>query len=118
MSEPKAEELVFEADLDAPPEKVWRALAVPELRAAWLGEAEEAAGQVIEAREGERLVLDWPSGPLDTEVTFEIAPTEGGGTHLRIVHAVRGAASNIVAFPAPRRTVMTTASATALKWAA
>jgi uncharacterized protein YndB with AHSA1/START domain len=118
MSEPKDEELVFEADLDAPPEKVWRALAVPGLRAAWLGEVAEAASQVIETREGERLVLNWPSGPIDTEIAFEIAPSEGGGTHLRIVHAVRAEISNVIAFPATRRSVMTAASATAPKWAA
>jgi uncharacterized protein YndB with AHSA1/START domain len=118
MSEPSSnnEELVFEAYLEALPEQVWRALSVPELRAAWLGEAEEAAAEVIRSDEGERLVLDWPSGGLDTEVSFEIAPAEGGGTNLRIVHAVRRETSNVVAFP--RRSVMTAASSTALKWAA
>jgi uncharacterized protein YndB with AHSA1/START domain len=29
-------ELVFETVLDAPPEKVWRAITIPEFRARWL----------------------------------------------------------------------------------
>jgi uncharacterized protein YndB with AHSA1/START domain len=41
--------LVFEADLDAPPEKVWRAVATPEVREAWLGGPETGAAEVADA---------------------------------------------------------------------
>src|SRR5256885_10709040 len=37
-----ARELVQEYALDAPPEKVWRALSIPELRAQWLPGTEHA----------------------------------------------------------------------------
>ena len=54
---PATDDVRFECDLEAPPVKVWRALAEPDLRAAWLGEAESAACEVVEATPPERLVL-------------------------------------------------------------
>lgn len=87
--------LVFEADLDAPPEKVWRALATPELREAWLGEPEAGPAQIVRADPGERLDLAWPTHEGDSLVSFEIEDGEGGGTHLTIVH--RALAPNVVA---------------------
>jgi uncharacterized protein YndB with AHSA1/START domain len=87
MSEgrPETEELVFEADLDAPPEKVWRAVATPEIREAWLGEAETGAAEVARSEPPSRLDLVWPTREGDTLISFEIAPREGG-SHLTIVH--------------------------------
>ncbi|MFI4934144.1 MAG: SRPBCC domain-containing protein [Caulobacterales bacterium] len=120
MSEapPPGESLVFECDLADPPEKVWRAISEPDLRAAWLGEAQDR--QVIEAAPGERLTLDWPEGGLETTVTFEIEPGEAGGTHLKIVHSVCAPAQAVVAFT-PRssgRRTMTAHAANTFKWAA
>jgi uncharacterized protein YndB with AHSA1/START domain len=89
--------LVFEADLDAPPEKVWRAIATPALREAWLGEPEAGPAEVVRADPGERLDLAWPTREGDSIVSFEIADGEGGGTHLTIVH--RALAPNVVALP-------------------
>ncbi len=106
--------LVFECDLEAPPEKVWRALAEPELLAAWLmpsdmrapaqaGERfqlrpaanDDAPGgidcEVLESDPPHRLRYGWREGPrdgrgLDSTVTFILRGTAGGGTRLVIVH--------------------------------
>ena len=48
---PSPDTLTFEADLDAPPEKVWRALATPELRKAWLGEPDGGPAEIVRALE-------------------------------------------------------------------
>ena len=90
------EALVFEADLDAPPEQVWRALATPALREAWLGEPEAGPAEIVRAEPGERLDLAWPTREGDSLVSFEIEiAAGGGGTHLTIVH--RALAPNVVA---------------------
>jgi uncharacterized protein YndB with AHSA1/START domain len=88
--------LVFECDLDAPPEKVWRAIATPELREAWLGAPEAGPSEVTRSQPGERLDLVWPTREGETLVSFEIADGDGGGTHLTIVH--RALAPTVVAF--------------------
>jgi len=92
-SETEAEDkIVTECDLDDHPGKVWRALTEPELAAAWLV-PEDVDCTVIEAEPERRLRCAWRSDErdsagnrLDTVVTFELSPTEEGGTHLRIVH--------------------------------
>jgi uncharacterized protein YndB with AHSA1/START domain len=78
-------ELRFACDLEAPPEKVWRAVTEPDLRAAWLGEAEGRACEVIEADPPERLVLGWTLDEPASTVTIEIEPREGG-SRLTITH--------------------------------
>jgi uncharacterized protein YndB with AHSA1/START domain len=105
-----ADELVFECELDAPPQKVWRALTTPTYAAAWLMPG------AVEPRPGARFSLDGKAcglpGPIDCKVlaaepprklryawrekdgedaidsivTFELDPSLDGGTHLRIVH--------------------------------
>ena len=92
---PNPDLLVFEADLDAPPEKVWRALATPELREAWLGEPDAGPAEIVRADPGSRLDLAWPTREGDSLVSFEIEDAVGGGTHLTIVH--RALAPNVVA---------------------
>ncbi len=110
QSEAALDAIEFEYDLAEPPEKVWRALTVPELLAAWMmpndirpeiGNHFAFAGQdaVIECEildaEPERLLrYSWREqpgdaarrDPLDSIVTFTLARTVSGGTHLRIVH--------------------------------
>jgi uncharacterized protein YndB with AHSA1/START domain len=93
--------LVFECELDAPPEKVWRAIATPELREAWLGEPETGPSEVARSQPGERLDLIWPTREGETLVSFEIREGEGGGAHLTIVH--RALAPVVVAFHPRRR---------------
>jgi uncharacterized protein YndB with AHSA1/START domain len=90
-----ADDLVFETELDAPPEKVWRALAEPALREAWLGEG----GEVVEVRPPERLVLAWKCDDPPSRIAFELRPGEGGGAHLTIVHSP--AVAEIARLPVP-----------------
>ncbi len=97
---PSLDTLTFEADLDAPPEKVWRALATPELREAWLGEPETGSAQIVRADPGSRLDLAWPTREGESLVSFEIEDGEGGGTRLTIVH--RALAPNVVALATRR----------------
>lgn len=101
--------LAFECDLPDAPEKVWRALTVPELLAAWMmpndikpetGSRFAFAGpdtpidcEVLDAEPGRLLRYSWrersqtnDADRLDSIVTFTLARTISGGTHLRIVH--------------------------------
>lgn len=94
-SETKTDDvIVTECDLDARPEKVWRALTEPDLATRWLV-PDDVDCQVMEADPERLLRCSWKSRnderdsfgeSLDTIVTFELSPTEAGGTHLRIVH--------------------------------
>ncbi|RAZ89729.1 ATPase [Mesorhizobium hawassense] len=106
------EALSFECDLADPPEKVWRALTEPELLAAWLmpNDIKAKAGsrfafagpdapiecEVLETEPGKLLRYSWRERPgatdadrlpaFDSIVTFTLARTASGGTHLHIVH--------------------------------
>jgi uncharacterized protein YndB with AHSA1/START domain len=104
------EPIVLDYDLDAAPEKLWRALTDPALVAAWLAPNDIAANdraaevgkrfslqtapnqavdcEVIEADPARKLSYRWreADGALDSIVTFEITPQPGGGSHLRLVH--------------------------------
>lgn len=105
-----ADAIEFEYDLAEPPEKVWRALTVPELLAAWMmpnditpeiGNRFAFAGpdtpiecEILDAEPEKLLRYSWREqpgdaarqDPLDSTVTFTLARTVSGGTHLRIVH--------------------------------
>jgi uncharacterized protein YndB with AHSA1/START domain len=106
--------VVTECDLPQAPDKVWQALTVPSLLAAWLP---DAVNSEILAAEPNRLLRyrwngkeedrDEAGRTLESVVTFELTGTEAGGTHLRVVHrlvpeavAFAGAdvSSNILAF--------------------
>lgn len=104
--------LSFECELPDPPEKVWRALTVPELLAAWMmpNDIRPEAGtrfafaaadapiecEVLDAEPGKRLRYSWRERPatgeakgsmgFDSVVTFTLARTASGGTLLRIIH--------------------------------
>ncbi|MDX8439576.1 SRPBCC family protein [Mesorhizobium australafricanum] len=104
--------LSFECELPDPPEKVWRALTEPELLAAWMmpNDMKPEAGrrfafagpdapiecEVLEAEPGKLLRYSWRERPgakdagqlpcFDSIVTFTLARTASGGTHLSIVH--------------------------------
>ncbi len=86
--------IVTECDLEEGPDKVWRALTEPEIVARWLVPGDIDC-QVMEADPERLLRCSWKirnderdrlGQSLDTIVTFELSPTETGGTHLRIVH--------------------------------
>lgn len=108
-NEVAADVLEFEYDLTEPPEKVWRALTVPELLAAWMmpNDIKPQAGsnftfagpdtaiecEILDAEPERLLRYSWREQPrdasrhpLDSTVTFTLARTVSGGTHLRIVH--------------------------------
>ena len=96
------ETLVFEVDLEASPEKVWRALSVPEMREAWLGAPEAGPAEVAGAEAGQRLDLVWPTREGESLVSFEISPV-GEGAHLIITHRAPQTASVLTFRPRPRR---------------
>jgi len=95
------DEVMFEGALDAAPEKVWRALTVPELLSAWLlpadrdgdglkldGAAQQLppiACEVIEAKAPDLLRYRWQAADeAESIVTFELTRITGG-TWLRLV---------------------------------
>jgi uncharacterized protein YndB with AHSA1/START domain len=86
---PASQQLAFEYELEAPPEKVWRALTVPALRDHWLRPAQASVvAEVVEADPPARLSWRWREigRPADL-VTFTLRPNGEGGTLLRLVHA-------------------------------
>jgi uncharacterized protein YndB with AHSA1/START domain len=95
--------IVTECELEDHPDKVWRALTEPALVTRWLV-PKGVDCRIIEAEPERLLRCAWRSeerdgfgNKLDTVVTFELSPTEQGGTHLRIVHegfAIMAAAAN------------------------
>jgi uncharacterized protein YndB with AHSA1/START domain len=97
-AEGREDGVVVECDLDAAPEKVWRALTVPELVEQWLGvrTADAAAGaepryEIVEAEPFSRLRYAWRDPQVtepDTIVTFDLSPLPGGGTWFRLTHGI------------------------------
>jgi uncharacterized protein YndB with AHSA1/START domain len=102
-SEDHEDEVRFETELDAPPEKVWRALTVPEFVSLWLAPSDtrpeegrafrlkggdgEIECETVEAKPPHTLSYSWrEQGGPDSLVRFHLAATEAGGTHLTIVH--------------------------------
>ncbi|MDX3808168.1 SRPBCC family protein [Bosea thiooxidans] len=81
--------IVLEYQLDAPPEKVWRAISVPGLRDVWLPDAALADPEPAILAPGEairyRMRKDEPPF-LESVVTFRIALNDAGGTCLRVIH--------------------------------
>ncbi|WP_100965052.1 SRPBCC domain-containing protein [Bosea sp. FBZP-16] len=90
-------ELVFAYQLDAPPEKVWRALSIPAFRERWLPAQVEALSSVPGEELRYRLREDEPPF-LESVVTFQLAPNDAG-TELRIVHSLTD--TRLSASPAP-----------------
>ena len=80
--------LVFECALDAPLEKVWRALSIPEYLERWLKpSAEKIDLAVVNSEENKSLTYRWRDsgrgaivGAEDSMVTFEITPMSDGGS--------------------------------------
>ncbi|HEY1926383.1 MAG TPA: SRPBCC domain-containing protein [Caulobacteraceae bacterium] len=99
-----ARTLVVEADLDAPPDRVWRALSDPTLSSQWLpsgkvgtkpgerftldDEGRRIDCEVLDAEPGRRLRLSWreADSAVSSQVTFVVSPGAAGGARLRIVH--------------------------------
>lgn len=93
MNEEKTKEqdngVELEFDLGDPPQKVWRAISMPEFRERWLPKEALADPDAISVTPGQevRYKLRDHSPPfLESTVTFTISPNATGGTCLRIVH--------------------------------
>lgn len=93
MKEPETEgpaaDLVFEVELDAPPEKVWRAISMPEFRDRWLPVGDLADAEPIFSEDGKEVrygIKDDTPPFLESVVTFQVRPSGEGSTILRIVH--------------------------------
>ena len=86
--------VVFECALDAPPEKVWRALTIPEYLERWLKPDKDLDLSVVTAEENKSLTYRWREagqgaivGMEDSLVTFELSPMTDGGTWFKLTHA-------------------------------
>lgn len=92
--QPPRDRLILEYSLDAPPEKVWRALSIPALREQWLPTGDLAQAEPLAATPGEavsyRLRDDQPPF-LESVVTLQIVPNADGGCLLRIIHQLDAA---------------------------
>jgi uncharacterized protein YndB with AHSA1/START domain len=90
---PSEEEIALEYELDAPPEKVWRAIAIAQFRDSWLPDRALAEAEPVSAIPGEEICYrmrdDLPPF-LESTVTFRIGPGIHGGTLFRIVHRIDG----------------------------
>lgn len=98
-SEPREDsedaEIALEYELDAAPEKVWRAIAVAAFRERWLPEADLAEPEPIASIPGVEIryrMRDECAPFLDSTVTFRIEPGLTGGTLFRVIHRIEGAA--------------------------
>jgi uncharacterized protein YndB with AHSA1/START domain len=99
MSDSEAEtdtttDLVFEYELDAPPEKVWRALSIPAFREKWLPQEALVSAEPVSSVPGKevRFGMREDEPPfLESAVTFQVLPNVDGGTRLRIIHELADA---------------------------
>lgn len=88
------EGIELEYELDAPPQKVWRAISIPEFRQSWLPSdalADPEATSVTPGEEVRYRMRDNSPPFLESTVTFKIAPNASGGTSLRIIHRLADA---------------------------
>jgi uncharacterized protein YndB with AHSA1/START domain len=94
-------EIALEYELDAAPEKVWRAIAIAAFRERWLPEADLAEPEPIASIPGVEVQyrMREQGAPFpDSTVTFRIEPGVQGGALLRIIHRLdsdaRGMSAN------------------------
>ena len=90
-SEKRGEPLLLEYRLDAPPEKVWRAIGIPELREQWLPSQLLADAEPVVSMPGEEIryrMRDDEPPFLESTVTLQIRPDADGGSRLRIIHVL------------------------------
>ena len=91
-TEPREEaEIALEYELDASPEKVWRAIAVPAFRERWLPEADLAEPEPIVSIPGVEVQyrMREEGAPFpESTVTFRIEPRPQGGVLFRVIHRI------------------------------
>jgi len=81
--------LVQEYTLDAPREKVWRAITIPAFRENWLPQEtlrDAAPSAVIPGQEVTYKMQDTEPPFFESTVTFRLSDTEKGETSLLIIH--------------------------------
>ena len=80
--------IAFECDLDEPPEKVWRAISIPEFRKNWLPDEVLADPQPVSVCSDEirYRMRDEISPFVASVVALRVLPNGNGGTTLRIIH--------------------------------
>lgn len=84
-------EIALEYELDASPEKVWRAIAVPAFRELWLPEADLAEAEPIVSIPGVEVQyrMREEGAPFpESTVTFRIEPRPQGGVLFRVIHRI------------------------------
>lgn len=89
-----AESLMLEYEIDEPPQKVWRAISIPEFREHWLPKEALADPEATLLTPGEEVryrMRDRDPPFLESVVTFRISPNANGGTSLRIIHELADA---------------------------
>jgi uncharacterized protein YndB with AHSA1/START domain len=89
IADEHTEDLVLDYQLDAPPEKVWRAISNPVFRERWLPNAELADAKPVSSKPGEEVcyrMRDDEPPFLESIVTLQVRPDIAGGTRLRIIH--------------------------------
>ena len=87
----KAVRLVFEYEFEASPQKVWRAISIPELRASWLPEQDLSQSEpliMIPERQASYRMRETEPPFIESVVTFQIAANDNGGTSLTIIHEI------------------------------
>ena len=93
-AEGQAKELVLEYELDAPPEKVWRAVSIAAFRERWLPKGDLAEAEPVSSAPGKEIryrMRDSEPPFLESLVTFQVDPSVDGGTTLRIIHRLADA---------------------------
>ncbi|PRD43972.1 hypothetical protein C5748_09005 [Phyllobacterium phragmitis] len=89
MNDELSDGIELEFDLDEAPQKVWRAISIPEFRENWLPKEALAEAEATTVTPGEavRYTMRDDAPPfLESTVTFTVAPNDTGGTCLRVVH--------------------------------
>ena len=83
--------LVLEYDLDASPQKVWRAISIAEFRKDWLPQTALSDGEahIITPEQEVSYRMRENTPPfLESIVTFQVTPNTVGGTSLKIIHTL------------------------------
>jgi len=86
--------LELEYELNEPPQKVWRAISIPEFRERWLPMEPLVDPEATSTTPGQEVsyrMRDSTPPFLESTVTFRIAPNTTGGTILRIIHELTDA---------------------------
>jgi uncharacterized protein YndB with AHSA1/START domain len=87
----KTKDLVLEYELDAPPEKAWRAISIPAFRDRWLPKEALVRAEPVSLAPGEEIrysIREDEPPFLESVVTFQVRPNADGGTRLRIIHGL------------------------------